>query len=300
MKFIVGRNNLAASIFVPYDCSNNCAFCTTKNEYKDTSKFNVNNIVNSIEKINKMSKVVDVVITGGEPLGDLKQLDKIVSTITASKNVYINTTLPMTNVVGSINYINNVSVISGINISRHITKIVPSISDELLDNIYKPIRINCVIMRNYTNDELINFINKYKDYNRVINFRADYRYAAKETLSTFDNKFINQLIDLGLEYTGTSGCSVCNTDYFKTDDGYIVCYHRGLEHSSVKLGNTVMVNDIIVKQDGSMYYDWDLKNQYIDDMIETLTDTKPDVKPKQSKPHNTRRESNTCYTRRCH
>ena len=38
-----------------------------------------------------------------------------------------------------------------------------------------------------------------------------------------------------------------------------VAYHRGMEHSSFKIGNTVVVNDIIVFPDGFVAYDWDRK-----------------------------------------
>ena len=30
MEYVAGRNNLACTIFVPFDCDNNCPFCTSK------------------------------------------------------------------------------------------------------------------------------------------------------------------------------------------------------------------------------------------------------------------------------
>ena len=33
-NIIIGRDNISATIFVPYDCTNKCKFCTTKYLYK--------------------------------------------------------------------------------------------------------------------------------------------------------------------------------------------------------------------------------------------------------------------------
>ena len=35
MEYVAGRNNLACTIFVPYDCDNNCPFCTSKWMYRE-------------------------------------------------------------------------------------------------------------------------------------------------------------------------------------------------------------------------------------------------------------------------
>ena len=34
MKYIIGRNNFALTIFIPQDCNNNCPFCTSKENYE--------------------------------------------------------------------------------------------------------------------------------------------------------------------------------------------------------------------------------------------------------------------------
>ena len=35
MDVIIGRENISATVFVPYDCENRCNFCTTKHFYAD-------------------------------------------------------------------------------------------------------------------------------------------------------------------------------------------------------------------------------------------------------------------------
>ena len=36
MEYVAGRTNLACTIFVPYDCDNNCPFCTSKWMYRES------------------------------------------------------------------------------------------------------------------------------------------------------------------------------------------------------------------------------------------------------------------------
>jgi len=285
MRFVVGRNNLAATIFVPYDCGYKCPFCTTKHEYKDMTNFSLERIINSIKTINGMPDVKDVVFTGGEPFADLKQLQQMLNAVSHEKNIYINTTLPARGLRETLDFIaRNSSVISGLNISRHIDSFVSNKTDIALGELnYMPIRINCVLSREYSTTELSDFIELYKHKNRVINFRADYRHITTENLKTLNNEFIKQLLSLGLEYQASNGCLVCNTDYFTAQGKYYIVYHRGIERSSIKLGETIIVNDIIIKQTGSMYYDWDDNNSDevidIEGMIKTFwVGTKPTEK----------------------
>ena len=37
------------TVFVPYDCQNNCPFCVNKEEYKDMSDFSLEKICESID-----------------------------------------------------------------------------------------------------------------------------------------------------------------------------------------------------------------------------------------------------------
>ena len=74
IEYVVGRSNLALTIFVPYDCPNHCPFCTSKDDYKDTSTFSLDEIIKSIRNIAYLPQITDIVITGGEPFADLKSL----------------------------------------------------------------------------------------------------------------------------------------------------------------------------------------------------------------------------------
>ena len=69
MNFIIGRNNLALTIFVPFDCSNNCYFCTSKAGYR-TNPPNLRKVKEAIIDFftNYRYPITDVVFTGGERL----------------------------------------------------------------------------------------------------------------------------------------------------------------------------------------------------------------------------------------
>ena len=57
MEYVAGRTNLACTIFVPYDCDNNCPFCTSKWMYRESGMFDLESKLKpeDIEKqINKL------------------------------------------------------------------------------------------------------------------------------------------------------------------------------------------------------------------------------------------------------
>ena len=61
IKYKVGRGNLAVTVFVPYDCPNHCPFCTSKDDYKDTTEFSLDNILKSLEQVALLRPVSDIV-----------------------------------------------------------------------------------------------------------------------------------------------------------------------------------------------------------------------------------------------
>ena len=79
--YIVPKNGATVTIFAPYDCGNNCPFCVNKKEYKENPNFNLEEVKNSIKKMDRITPNCDYVITGGEPLADLDKFEKIVLTI---------------------------------------------------------------------------------------------------------------------------------------------------------------------------------------------------------------------------
>lgn len=266
MNFIKGRDNLACTIFVPVVCGNNCSFCNTKKDYDGfiyDEKY-LTKIVNHIKNLNKTNFVSEFVITGGEPFADLEILEKIVNA--CEKPVFINTSLPKTQKAYNIvKFINENKRVRGVNISRHIglTHSVPVYGTEIIDMIEKPVRINCLVTeQNFKIHKINELLENYIDNNpnRLLNLRADYRTINDSNLKSRDVIF-NQLLD-EYEYMGSNGCLACYTSFFNTSNGDKICYHRGIENSSVVTKDKIYVNDIIVDMYGNLYYDWNKPLDY--------------------------------------
>jgi organic radical activating enzyme len=272
MKYIAARKNLALTIFVPWNCTNNCPFCTSKCDYYDNKNFSLKNIIKSLKKLIQFDKIHDIVLSGGEPLADLDGFEELLYNIyelninlKKPKYIFINTTLPKTideNKFDKI--INKYDIIDGFNVSRHIdVNFSDYINDELLYNIKlnkSYIRINSVISNEWLNpsDEdkckIKNFIDYWLKYSNDVSFRWDYRKVKNmDDLKSLNNPFV-QFLGSFLNYKSSSGCLVCNDDYF--EDGR-VHFHRGMMRTSIKFQDNLLINDIIIKQDGSVYLDWD-------------------------------------------
>jgi organic radical activating enzyme len=118
MKYYSGRTNLAATIFVPVKCGNNCKFCNTNILYKDF-EYNEEYLLNmlyAIDMCNNNDKINEFVITGGEPIMNLDILKIIIDR--TEKPVYINTSLPIVeNINDVIDYINTEDKIKGVSSS---------------------------------------------------------------------------------------------------------------------------------------------------------------------------------------
>lgn len=255
--FIAGRGNLACTIFVPYDCDNNCPFCTSKAMYGELKdSFNLNEIISKIKKINHNTDIQEFVLTGGEPLANLDMLKKLIDAM--QKTVYINTTLPAyKHIDEAIAYINSEPKIGGVNISRHLNYRFdgPTSTDDKLSLIEKNIRINTILPSKLDYDKLMSFIERYSTPNRLINLRADYRKIDTTTLKD-RNEIVDFLSDK-FAYLGTKTCLVCNSEFFQMENGNQVCYHRGLQYSSYELPSKTYINDVLITPDGKIYKDWD-------------------------------------------
>lgn len=259
--FIAGRGNLACTIFVPYDCDNNCPFCTSKAMYGELKDaFNLEEIINKIKKLNYNDDIQEFVLTGGEPLANLDMLKQLIDAM--HKTVYINTTLPAyKHIDEAIAYINSEPKIGGINISRHLNYRFdgPTSTDDKLALIQKNIRINTILPSQLDYDKLMSFIERYSTPTRLINLRADYRKIDTTTLKD-RNEIVDFLSDKFL-YMGTRTCLVCNSEFFQMDNGNQVCYHRGLQYSSYVLPNKTYINDVLITPDGKIYKDWDFSTE---------------------------------------
>lgn len=257
MEFLVGRTNLACTIFVPFDCNNNCPFCTSKDMYRNGIKLDADAIVEVIKRLNSNYDIREYVLTGGEPFANLSVTKRLINEM--DKKCYINTTLPMVdNIEEVIDYINNEKKIRGINISRHIGFNFSGVANlALIDKIQKPVRINTVINKNFSFEKFKEFVKEWGSDLRLINLRADYTKLDATTLKSRD--WVEEKLAEEYTYGGAGGCLVCQSSLFEADNCNIQ-YHRGLMFSSVNIGNKTYINDVIVTPDGSVYKDWDMKN----------------------------------------
>ena len=259
MRYYKGRTNLAATVFVPVKCGNNCPFCNTNHLY-DGFVFSsevMDRILNQIEICNRNDSVTEFVVTGGEPLFDLNVLNTLVSRM--SKPVYINTTLPLLkNIDECIDFINRSSKVEGVNISRHINleHRVGTASLEYIDRIEKPVRINCLVDESVLGKELLDYIDLYAGPYRMVNLRADYRRITTDTLKNRDA--VSQWLLENFKFEMSNNCLVCNSEFYSDERYKVICYHRGLENSSVTVGDRCYVNDVIIDINGNVFKDWDM------------------------------------------
>ena len=261
MKYYKGRDNLACTIFVPFKCGNNCPFCNTNKLYKNYSYSDehLSKIIDWVHCLNKNKDVSEFVLTGGEPFFNLSITKKIIDEM--EKKVFINTTLPkLKNIDEIIDYINSEDKIRGINISRHIgLDYNVSVSEkEIIDKIEKDVRINCILDKECTKEQIFNFIDYWATPYRMINFRADYRNITTDTLKNRDVWTEFFLRNFHWEYT--NNCLVCNSEFYSDEDYKVICYHRGLEHSCVTYGKRCYINDILIDMYGNIYKDWDMEH----------------------------------------
>lgn len=281
MIFKIGRDNFALTVMVPYDCGNNCAFCTAKDIYHDIDKDMgtcIDDVKFQMERtLHEFSYPInDVVFTGGEPTADLDVLRELIDIVPDGKNVYINTTLPSDEFDEFHDLVNDEPKIKGINVSRHQTSIDQDrkfydcdiVGDEALKLIKKPVRINVVVMRE-TQDVISDVVDRWEpiwaEYGNVnVCFRANYalrsweeRRMRKENLHNPYTPFLKALSNK-YRFAGHSQCNVCDTTRFLSPKGMVVSYHRGLEESSVLSadGSTLEINDLVIFPDGRIGYDW--------------------------------------------
>ena len=121
------------TVFVPYDCKNNCPFCVNKEEYADCTGFSLEAIKKSMETMDRLTPYCDFVFTGGEPLANLESLQQMLDKVSLTHKVYINTTFPVQQQHSAEEMIafteKNKDKITCMNISRHLVKYVEESPD---------------------------------------------------------------------------------------------------------------------------------------------------------------------------
>ena len=240
---------------------------------------NIEEIIKSIRLMNILTPYCDVVFTGGEPLADLKVLERLLHVVHEGSlysdrkhKVFINTSLPISDkcdiyrLATTLNFWYENRMITGINVSRHLDKYVQECDDEIFKLLSFEPRINCVLYNLQLADKsikekLINFVNRFKDITGYIQFRKDYVVTTKDNLYDEKGDEILKLLKKTFKYKGSFGRYRMRVGYEFDYKGYKITYHKTLPYSKIRLndlnGDTFVLYDIIIKQDGTIREDWD-------------------------------------------
>jgi organic radical activating enzyme len=264
--YMTREGGATVTVFVPYDCRNNCPFCVNKEEYSDTTGFSLEKICESIKVMDEITPYCDFVFTGGEPFSSLDSLQKLLDCVPNTHKVYINTTFPVFDDQPGEEMIKfcekNKDKITCINISRHLVKYVEESPDELLGRIPVNTRVNCVLYKDYPTERLMNYVERFKKYDIPIQFRFDYTDTTPENLYEEENdKILHDLKDL-FKYTGLDGCRM-RCGYHFDYENLEMTYHKTLPYSTIveTQGDVTydILYDILIKQNGDIHGDWDGK-----------------------------------------
>ena len=252
------------TVFVPYDCDNNCPFCINKAEYADCSCFSLEKICDSIRTMDAITPRCDFVFTGGEPLADLEALQVMLDCVPATHRVFINTTLPVQHkysedeVVAFLN--RNKDKLTCLNVSRHLFHFVEEGNDGIFARLEVPCRVNCVLFGDHSVDRLKPFVDRFSACGVPIQFRSDYTKTTPENLYEEENDTILADLRVFLTPTMLEGCRIrCNYEFLNGE--HVISYHKTLPYSTIvetgEDGVTYdILYDILVKQNGDLHSDW--------------------------------------------
>ena len=261
--YMTREGGATVTVFVPYDCKNHCPFCINKQEYQNPEGFSVEKVCESIRMFHEITPKCDFVFTGGEPFSEPDALQVMMDCIPEGHRVFINTTLPVSDLFPAERIIafteRNKDKITCINISRHMVHYVEECNDELLGSLKVPVRINCVLFKNYPHDGMIAFANRFAKYGLPIQFRADYTITTPENLYEREGDQILADLMKNFEYLGLDGCRI-RCGYHFNNHGQHIAYHRTLPYSTMTEtidGTTYdILYDVLVKQTGEPHSDW--------------------------------------------
>ncbi len=252
------------TVFVPYDCRNNCPFCINKQEYADMTGFSLEKICQSIRRMDGITPRCDFVFTGGEPMANLESLQIMLDCIPATHRIFINTTLPVFEDQPAEEVLafmaHNRDKITCVNISRHMQHYVQESPDELIAKLPVPARVNCVLWKNYPAQNLPAFVERWKGKGVSIQFRYDYTDTTPENLYREEDDKILHDLKKYFTYHGLDGSRMRNGYHFEYD-GVEITYHKTLPYSTIVEtgpdGVTYdILYDIIIKQNGDIHSDW--------------------------------------------
>lgn len=282
-----GREERPLTVFVPWDCRHHCPFCTTKHEY--ATKYPAEKLdyffarqKESLRRMLEYGFVDSVVFTGGEPLADVGRLDELVDVARQCRRkvkIFVNTSLNLTpgQEARAIAYLSECGArgnkVDGISVS------LPYADMEMFNAKgyaslkrlmcmqalpYGFVRVNSVVRGNEGSAQIRKFVAAIlaaRSESDVwsINFRKDYTECTQANLNDCQDPFLGTL--MGMEdftYQGHGGCLVCRNDVFwpRGDEMHRVTYHRGVESTSLRYGDFLVINDFVIKQDGEIRYDW--------------------------------------------
>lgn len=257
------------TMFVPYDCNNACPFCVNKDEYRDTSDFSIDRCYKSLDILNRIFPFNDIVLTGGEPLADLEILQDILNHIENTHNIYINTTLPTNDnqdeskIASILNRFKD--RISCVNVSRHLRHYVKECSDDIFKMLELRHRINCVVFEDTDKEHLKAFFERFRGHE--IQLRANYSKLSLDNVFDTKNDDLFRLISSICEYQGQLEKELFRTGFmFKYKDDTTVTYHKTLPYSKID----GKVGDIIIRQTGYIYDDWNNYGERLD--LNSLTE----------------------------
>ena len=260
MLFLFGRENLALTVFVPYDCRNKCPFCLSKETYrtrrpsKDNVKYQLKRVLTEFNY-----PIKDIVFTGGEPMEDVDGLKELIDLVPSQYNIYINTTFTNRNIDEFVGFVNECFKIKGINISRHCETyeqdcalLCDIATDDKISMIQKPVRVNCVVK----NQDISKVIERWNGTGVHLYFRKD--FGIEQDFTELHNPYDEltmKLIVGGFTFISHTQCNVCDTTIFEKN-GQIVAYHKGQKNSSIQTGELLEINDLIIDQTGAFTFDW--------------------------------------------
>ena len=254
------------TVFVPYDCQNNCPFCVNKEEYENMEGF-------SLEKICESIRVMDGLRRNAILYSPAANRFRILNLFRSSwircrrriRSISIRHLPVFADRTGDemIEFVErNKDKITCINISRHLVPYVEESPDELIARIPTNTRVNCVLYRDYPRDELVQYMRRFKKYRIPIQFRFDYTDTTPENLYDEEHDMILRDLKEFCRYTGLDGCRM-RCGYHFNFEGLELTYHKTLPYSTIveNDGDQTydILYDILIKQNGDIHGDWDGK-----------------------------------------